>query len=56
MENSLVIRCSCEHDGQDQLHGKYNRVHNLTVKGKSSGMFTWRCTVCGTINTKGRKD
>lgn len=35
-----IRKCNCEHKTQDELHGKGNRVHNPTAKGKL------RCTVC----------
>lgn len=34
--------CKCKHEGQDQLHGKQQRVHNPTAKGL-------KCTVCGDV-------
>lgn len=34
-----IIKCTCEHEAQDKLHGKKMRVYNPTVKG-------YRCTVC----------
>lgn len=36
-----VMNCKCNHQGQDQIHGKGQRVFNKTVKG-------YRCTVCST--------
>lgn len=50
-----ILACSCSHDGQDKLHGKGQRVHNLCRKdGKATG---WRCTVCTSVKstTKGDK-
>jgi len=43
-----VISCACEHEFQDKVYGKYQRLHNKKTK-ESTGK--WRCTVCG--NTKG---
>lgn len=37
---ALVRKCSCEHDAQDQMHGKGQRVWNETHNG-------YRCTACG---------
>ena len=37
---ALVRKCSCEHDAQDQMHGKGRRVWNETYNG-------YRCTACG---------
>ena len=39
-----VEKCMCEHKGQDEIHGKYIRVHN-EFKNKA-GMKILRCTVC----------
>lgn len=36
-----IKKCSCEHAGQDSLHGKGMRVMNITKKD------LYRCTVCG---------
>jgi hypothetical protein len=41
-----IIKCSCEHEYQDQKYGKDNRVHNYCANNKSGG---WRCTVCESI-------
>lgn len=38
----MIKKCSCDHKGQDKLHGEGNRVHNETGDGKKL-----RCTVCG---------
>ena len=38
----MIIRCTCEHEFQDKVHGRKKRVHNQCNKG-------WRCTVCGSI-------
>lgn len=51
---STILMCKCEHEGQDNLHGKGNRVMNLTLKGKVGDMRVWRCTVCGTEHTRGK--
>lgn len=40
----MIIRCTCQHEAQDELHGPGNRVAN---KCKESGGSTpYRCTVC----------
>ncbi len=44
-EPTMVKKCDCKHEGQDELHGKGNRVHNETKKGKDSAKM-YRCTVC----------
>lgn len=46
MAETKVLKCSCNHKGQDRLHGKYMRVHNMTLKGD------YRCTVCGAVRSK----
>ena len=38
-----ILECTCEHDFQDQKHGRNKRVHNPKAAGKYS------CTVCGRI-------
>lgn len=43
--NSFIAKCSCQHEMQDKLHGKGNRVFNIYSKGG-------RCTVCGTSKEK----
>ena len=42
MSVARVLRCDCEHAGQDKLHGRRLRVHNKMTKAEN----TWRCTVC----------
>lgn len=37
----MIAKCTCVHEGQDNLHGKNNRVCNVTFKKNL------RCTVCG---------
>lgn len=41
---SEVKPCDCQNKGQDEIHGKGMRVHNL---GKKESKTFWRCTVCG---------
>ena len=36
-----ILKCTCKHEGQDELHGKGMRVFNSTSKDD-----TYRCTVC----------
>jgi len=36
----MIAKCDCKHEGQDELHGKGNRVHNPKAKDEI------RCTVC----------
>lgn len=42
----MIMKCRCEHKGQDKLHGKGNRVFNLTSKKKGVDKKFFRCTVC----------
>lgn len=39
-----VRSCTCSNPGQDNLHGKGNRVFSRCAKG-------WRCTVCSKVVT-----
>ena len=40
-----IMRCTCEHEFQDQTYGKQMRVFNERIAGgKVNG---YRCTVCG---------
>ncbi len=47
----MILKCTCEHEGQDKLHGKNQRVHNETNKGQEKQVI-WRCTVCQSTKTK----
>jgi hypothetical protein len=48
--NDLIKQCTCIHAGQDEIHGKNNRVMSPTSKG------THRCSVCGKeIGASGKK-
>jgi len=51
---AMVSGCKCESHGQDKLHGKNQRVFNLTRKGDpKQGSYVYRCTVCSALkNTK----
>jgi hypothetical protein len=42
-ETSKVKPCTCSNEGQDNLYGKGNRLHNM----KFDKSFI--CTVCGTV-------
>lgn len=44
--NTKIMQCTCKREGQDQIHGKGNRVFNRTMKGKLPTKPVWRCTVC----------
>jgi hypothetical protein len=41
MEGVKIIKCSCAHEYQDEMHGAQMRVHNVSPKGIA------KCTVCG---------
>jgi len=43
----MVMYCSCEHEGQDSLHGNRKRVFNKTRKLFGLKTYVYRCTVCG---------
>lgn len=38
----MIMRCTCDHKGQDALHGRGMRVFNERTNNKAA-----RCTVCG---------
>ena len=40
---SIVQKCTCEHDFQDEKYGKGMRLKNMCVKGA-------RCTICEKIS------
>lgn len=43
-----VLKCKCEHAGQDAIHGEGNRAHNKQEKkGKVGTNHAYACTVCG---------
>jgi hypothetical protein len=44
----MIGQCKCEHPQQDKLHGKGNRVFNITTSKAAEGKIATRCTVCGT--------
>lgn len=46
-----VMKCTCQHEGQDAMYGKGMRYWNPCGKGKDQGS-SYRCTVCG-ISTNG---
>lgn len=47
----MIAECKnhCEHPYQDQKYGKWNRLHNNTLK---SGGSVIRCTVCSSERSK----
>lgn len=49
-----IIKCTCVHEYQDAVYGKWNRVMNPIGKGDKGGKDgTHRCTVCKkTYNVK----
>lgn len=46
---TTVKPCSCKHESQDALHGKGQRVMNLTKKMNGTKKMH-RCTVCGALH------
>jgi hypothetical protein len=47
-KKATVLRwCSCEHKGQDGMHGSHMRVYNHAPgKGGSTTPNRYRCSVC----------
>ncbi len=38
---TIIKKCTCEHEFQDETYGVNNRVHNISGDGKTAC-----CTVC----------
>ena len=50
---AIIMQCNCTHEGQDALHGKGNRVHNVSgIKDKPQAF----CTVCCSSSRDKQKD
>lgn len=46
----MIKKCTCEHEYQDEKHGKGMRVCNKLAMAKGSGVRPqYRCTVCKRI-------
>jgi len=45
-KNMKIMKCSCSHESQDEIHGNGMRAFNATAK-KSGEKIQYRCTVCG---------
>lgn len=43
------VKCQCQHEQQDKMHGQGVRVANRTAKGDKDSSEA-RCTVCGKIH------
>lgn len=43
---TLITQCECNHEDQDKMYGKGNRVFNKTAKTPGT---SYRCTICGNI-------
>lgn len=43
-----ILKCTCQHEGQDKLHGKKMRVMNQ-IKTSQHADKQYRCTVCSTV-------
>lgn len=39
-EGTIIMKCTCTHEFQDNTYGKNMRVHNVNTKGEAF------CTVC----------
>lgn len=48
----MILRCTCEHEYQDEKYGKGMRVHNERAKDPKSPQ-EYRCTVCLKVRTAG---
>ena len=44
-----ILPCDCQHEYQDRMYGKGQRVHNPFGKDKLMG---YRCTVCSSKKEK----
>lgn len=42
-----IVKCTCQHEQQDNMYGKGNRVANSTSKANQ-----YRCTVCKTLRVE----
>jgi hypothetical protein len=49
----MIVKCICSYPPQDALHGKGNRVANLT---KHRDPTKVRCTVCGALISVSSKE
>ncbi len=45
--DTKVMKCSCEHKGQDAIYGKGMRLFNRAKHRTQKDGKAWRCTVCG---------
>lgn len=45
MISCKILKCTCDHKSQDELHGKNMRVFNK-IKQSDTKNTTYRCTVC----------
>lgn len=44
MAKTIVKKCECKHESQDEIYGHSFRLHNT---GKKGAVVTYKCTVCG---------
>lgn len=49
----MIIKCTCRHEGQDAINGTGMRVANRRAKPIKDKTYEHRCTVCGSLHTKG---
>lgn len=43
---TVILKCSCRHEYQDETYGEGMRLHNWAPGSKKTDV-RWRCTVCG---------
>lgn len=48
-----IFSCTCNHEFQDSVYGKRNRVFN--PRGKGDTPSGYRCTVCGKEINEGKR-
>ena len=47
----MIVKCLCQHESQDKIHGPQNRVMNQTKDPSRV-----RCTVCKTLVSVSNKE
>ena len=51
----MILKCTCVHKGQDELHGLNMRVHTPKKRKSTDTTGQFVCTVCGNIKTSSVK-
>lgn len=54
MNKTQIVKCTCQHAYQDELHGKGMRVTTPNNNEQKKGLFVVRCTVCGSEHNLGQ--